>query len=373
MRDHLRLGRVAGIPVGLNFSVVVIFVLVVELVATQTLPGEAGGYPTAAYWAVALLIGLVFFGALFAHELAHAIVARRNGVKVDHITLWMLGGVSQLAGEPATAGADLRIAAAGPMTSLALGALFAVAAGASALVAGPALLISALSWLAGINVMLGVFNLLPGAPLDGGRILRALIWQRTHDRTRAALAADRAGRGLGTVMIGLGAIDVLAAGDFIGGLWIAVLGWFLRSAANAEAQATQRHVLLDGVTIGSVMTGEPTSLPDYQTVQRALARVLTDQHSAYPVVSFEGRPVGLVTTEALARVPTGLRETRKVGDVSLRLRQVPTARPVEALADVLDRAVGPLPVLVIEDGRLVGLLTASDVSRVLQRAALSGP
>ena len=371
MREHLRLGRIAGIPVGLNLSVVVIFVLVVTMVATQTLPGAVDGYPTGAYWAVGVLVGLLFFASLLAHELAHALVARRHGVKVEQITLWMLGGVAQLAGEPPTPAADLQIAAAGPLTSLAAGVAFGAVAGLSAGVAGPALLTAGFAWLAGINVLLGVFNLLPGAPLDGGRILRGLLWRHHHDRTRAALTAGRAGRGLGMVMIWLGITELLFTTNPIGGLWMMLLGWFLVMAATGEVQTTSQHALLAGMTVRSAMTPDPVCLPEYQLVEAVLGRVLADQHTSYPVVSFEGRPVGLVTTVKLAALPAPARAERRVGELAVRLPAVPTAGPDEALADVLDRAGGRLPVLVIERGELIGLVTATDTSRLLLRAALS--
>lgn len=372
MREHLRLGRIMGIPIGLNLSVVVIFALVVGMVATQTLPGAVHGYASGAYWAVGLLVGVLLFASLLAHEFAHAVVARRYGVKVKRITLWMLGGVTEFAGEPPTPTADLRIAAAGPLTSLAAGAAFGLVAGLSAGTGGPALLTAGFGWLAGINVLLGIFNLLPGAPLDGGRILRGVMWRRNHDRTRAALAADRAGRALGMVLVGLGLAELLFTTSSVGGLWLMLLGWFLMSAATGEARSTSQHAQLANITVRAALTPDPVCLPDYQSVDLALARVLTNQHSAYPVVSFEGRPVGLVTASQLARLPATERAAHRVGEFAVKLARVPTAGPDEVLADVLDRAAGRLPVLVIEGGRVVGMITARDTGRLLQRATLMG-
>ncbi|MGB8652015.1 MAG: site-2 protease family protein [Mycobacteriales bacterium] len=371
MREHVRLGRIAGIPIGMNLSVLVIFVLVVELVATQALPGAVKGYSTGAYYGAGVGVGLLFFASLLSHELAHAVVARRYGVKVEKITLWMLGGVAQLAGEPPTPSADLRIAAAGPLTSLAAGAVFFGCAAAGAALGGPDLLTAGFGWLAGINVLLGVFNLLPGAPLDGGRILRGLLWKRSHDRTRAALAADRAGRVLGMGLVGLGLAELLFTTNPIGGIWLMLLGWFLVAAATGEAQATSQHSLLAGLTVRAVMSTDPVVLPSYQVVDAVLGRVLAEQHAAYPVISFEGKPVGLVTTVQLARLPAPLRSERRVADLTIPLSQVPTAGPDEAFADVLDRAGGRLPVLVLERGELIGIISATDTNRLLLRAALS--
>ena len=225
--------------------------------------------------------------------------------------------------------------------------------------------------MAGINLLLAVFNVLPGAPLDGGRILRGILWWRNHDRTRAALAADRAGRALGIIVVGLGAAELLFTTAPVDGLWLMLLGWFLIAAATGEARSTNQHALLAGVTVGAAMVRQPVCLPEYQAVDSALARVLADQHASYPVVSFEGRAVGLVAAHALGRVPAGDRSDHRVAEYSVPVARVPTAGPGEARPDVLDRAGGRLPVLVVDDGHVVGMVTGRDVARLLQRAALT--
>jgi Zn-dependent protease len=194
MKQTVPLGRVAGIPVGMHWSVLVMVIMIGWLLGVQILPGTTPGQPAAVYWAVAVPCAVTFMAALLAHELAHSLVARRHGVPVTSITLWALGGISELGGEPPTARADLRIAAAGPATSLAAGLIFGGLAAAVRAGGGPGIAVAALGWLAAVNVLLAAFNLLPGAPLDGGRILRAVLWRRTGDRMRAAQSAAAAGR-----------------------------------------------------------------------------------------------------------------------------------------------------------------------------------
>ena len=201
MKQTMPLGRVAGIRIGAHWSVLVMVVLIAWLLGAQVLPGLVPHEPAVAYWAVAVPGAVTFIAALLAHELAHSLVARRYGVPVTSITLWALGGVSELGGEPPHARADLLIAAAGQATSLAAGLVFGGIAAVVRAGDGPVIAVAALGWLAVMNVFLAVFNLLPGAPLDGGRILRAALWMRHGDRARATQTAATAGRVLGAMSL----------------------------------------------------------------------------------------------------------------------------------------------------------------------------
>ncbi|MHB8593915.1 MAG: site-2 protease family protein, partial [Acidimicrobiales bacterium] len=240
MRQSVRLGTFAGVDVGVNWSVLVIFALVTWELAAIVFPGTYGSGPRAVYWVAAVVAAVLFFASLLAHEVSHAVVARHDGVGVRSITLWLFGGVAQLEGEAHTPGADFRIAAVGPATSIALGGVFAVAQLLAQGVGLHGLLIDVLSWLWKINLLLAVFNLIPAAPLDGGRILRAGLWRHWDDRTRAALAAARAGRVLGIVLVAVGVLEFAYGG--LPGLWPALLGWFLYVAAGGEENAVRvRH------------------------------------------------------------------------------------------------------------------------------------
>ena len=239
MRDSLKLGSVAGIPIGLNWSLLVIAGLLTWQLTTLVFPSIVPDQSTAAYLAAGLMTATALFGSILTHELGHAAIARREGVPVEGITLWLLGGVARLGAEPRTAGAELRIAAAGPAVSVGVAATAGVAALAAGAAGAPDLAVTAIAWIAALNLILVIFNLVPAAPLDGGRILKALLWWRHGDRIRATMTATGAGIVVGWAMVGLGLVQVVAGGP--SGLWTALLGWFVLSAAQAERAAALRE------------------------------------------------------------------------------------------------------------------------------------
>lgn len=240
-QDEIALGKISGFAVSVNWSVLLIGWLLTWSLATGGLPHGAPGHPSAAYWLAAAMAAVVFFASLLAHELAHAAAARRHGIGVEGITLWLFGGVARLDREPLTPGADLRVAAAGPLASLGLAAVFGTGSLIVDAMPVPHLVASVTGWLAGVNLMLGAFNLIPGAPLDGGRVLRAGLWRRWGDRRRAAVAAVRVGVVGGYGLVGLGLAQFLVAGG-VGGLWFVFVGWFIVSAARAEGELEEaRH------------------------------------------------------------------------------------------------------------------------------------
>ena len=265
MKQSVRLGRVDGITVGAHWSVGVILVIIAEVLAVSVLPAAYPHERRAVYWTVAIIAAVLFLASLLAHELAHALVARRCGVKVRSITLWMLGGETEFEGEPPTASADARIAVAGPVASLAAGVIFYGVGAAIHAAGGPAIVVAAALWLAVMNVILGLFNLLPGAPLDGGRVLRAVLWRRSGDRERAARAAARAGQVLGAVIIGLGFAGAFTV-DYLDGLWLVLIGWFLIAAATAERQTARARAALAGVRVADVMTPHPDLASGWHSV-----------------------------------------------------------------------------------------------------------
>lgn len=221
MRDAIPLGRIAGFVVNVHWSVLVILWLFTWSLATM-LPGTVGGYPAVVYWLLGAGGAVMLLASLLAHELAHAVVARRAGVSVESVTLWLFGGVTALGGEAKTPKAAFRIAFAGPATSLALSATFGALAITLAGVRTPAIVISVAWWLATVNLLLGLFNLLPGAPLDGGRLVRAYLWRRHGDSVRAGIGAARAGRVVALVLIALGLAEFVAGG-LVGGVWLAFI------------------------------------------------------------------------------------------------------------------------------------------------------
>jgi Zn-dependent protease/CBS domain-containing protein len=367
------LGTIAGIPVGVHWSVLLIMLLLGQGLATAVLPAGAPGGSTGAYWIVALAVTVLFLGSLLAHELSHAIVARHYGVSVRRITLWLLGGMAELESEPPHARADLLVALAGPLASLGAAALFGAAAGGLYLTGLAPLAWVALAWLALVNAVLAVFNLLPGAPLDGGRVLRAALWWWRGDRAFAARTAARAGMVVSILMIAGGTLQVLWLAD-IGGLWLVLLGWFLLFAGQAEQADARLRSALSGVLVRDAMTPPPPvagyvtqRLDDFITV--AAAHRPAD---AYPVLDPDGRPAGLVTLFSLARLSPAQRADKTLRDVRFPLDRLTVLSPDDPLEEAARRvATTRLPCLVISQGLLVGLLTPADLSRTIDLHTLT--
>lgn len=374
MRDDIPLGRIGGIPVSAHWSVLVILWLFTWSLAT-TLPSTAGGYSPPAYWLAGACGALVLLASLLAHELAHAVVAQQAGVGVKSVTLWLFGGVSVLGGEAKTPKAAFRIAFAGPATSLTLAAAFAGLAIALDAVRAPAIVVGVAWWLAAINLLLGLFNLLPGAPLDGGRLVRAYLWRRHGDPVRAGIGAARAGRVVALVLITLGLAEFLA-GALVGGVWLAFIGWFIFSAAREEEAQVMTQQALAGVRVADAMTADPRSVPGWISLEDFIQRyLLGDRHSSYPVVDRYGTLVGLVTLTQLRGVAPAQRATTTVAEIALPLHSVPTAAPAEPLSTLLEHlAAGPgKRALVIDGGKLVGIVTPSDLTRLIDVYRLARP
>ncbi|MEN3540928.1 site-2 protease family protein [Microbispora sp. ZYX-F-249] len=373
MRSSISLGRVGGVPVGLNISVLVIVVILVVGLAFGRFPIAFPGLPAAAYVLAALVSALLFLASLLAHELAHAFVARRHGVEVSGITLWLLGGVAELRGEPRSPGADLKIAGVGPLTSVVLAGVFALLSWAVSAVGAPPLVSGMFGYLAAVNVLLAVFNLVPAAPLDGGRVLRAFLWARWGDRMRAAVAAARAGRVFGYALIALGFLN-LVSGLGLQGFWLALIGLFLVNAATAEEQQTQIDAALHGITVGEVMSHDPVVAHPDETVAGLVDRLVLRHHlSTYPLVDDEGRFTGLVTLGRVRRVPPDDRAVTRLRDIACRPADVPAAHPGDQLTELLQRMSGSTDgraVVLGDDGRLVGLVTPTDISRTIQTVDL---
>src|SRR6266542_3657892 len=312
MRQSIRLGRVAGIRLGLNGGALVIVVLLAAGLAFGRLPAIYPGHNAALYFAAGLVAAALFLASILVHELAHALVARANGVQVDAITLWLLGGVAELRSEPRTPGAEFAIAVVGPGTSAVLGGLFGALTGALSATGASRLVVAVAAYLAVTNLALAIFNLVPAAPLDGGRVLRAAVWRFTGDRTKASVVAARAGRIFGFVLIAAGVYQVLMLGGGLSGLWWVLLGWFLVQAATAEEERARLGHQLHGV---------------------------------------------------------------RVADIACPPDQVPVARPEEPLVELLSRLGGCADgraVVVDDSGRVIGLVSPRDISNVMAVADLRG-
>jgi Zn-dependent protease/predicted transcriptional regulator len=369
MGQSFSLGRIFGIRIGVNWSVLLIVALLAYGLAAGQFPAEVPHRPEAEYVVAAIVTAVAYMASLLAHELAHSLVARRNGVQVEGITLWLLGGVSRLQGEFPTPGAELRVAGVGPLTSLVLGGVFTLVAwGLHASGAG-GVVVAALAWLGGINILLAVFNVIPAAPLDGGRLLQAVLWAITKDKLKAAMGAARSGQVFGYALLVIGAYLVLARRDY-SWLWFIILGWFLVSAATAENQQAVVQTRLRTVAVREIMTADPVTVPASATVNRFVHDLLPWlRHSAFPVVDDGGQAVGLVTVRRVNAVPADERDRTTLREVACPLADVARATPDEPVADLLPRLneCSDGRALVFADGRLAGIVAPADISRALER------
>jgi Zn-dependent protease/CBS domain-containing protein len=372
VKQSIRLGRVGGIPVGAHWSVAAILVIISEVLAVSVLPAAYPHQRAAVYWTVAVAAAVLFLASLLAHELAHALVARRCGVKVRSITLWMLGGVTEFEGEPPTAGADFRIALAGPVASLAAGALFYGVAAAIHAAKGPPIVVSAATWLAVMNGVLGVFNLLPGAPLDGGRVLRAVLWRRYGDRDRADRAAGRAGQVLGGVVIVLGVAEALTV-SFPDGVWLMLIGWFIASAAAAEGKAGAARAVLAGLRVADIMTPHPQLAPGWHSVAEFIGEAAQSRQEVFPVVGFGGELTGIVLISQFDDVPASGWATVRLEQIALAVPAGYRAAPGDPAPPLAGRSPlgGKVAAVVLDGGQVTGMVTVSDLQQALRRQRLT--
>jgi Zn-dependent protease/CBS domain-containing protein len=371
MNESISLGRIAGVHVGFNWSLLVVAALIAWSLATSFLPSTAPGHSSGAYWAAGVVSAFVFLASILAHELAHSVVAMRRGVKVEGITLWLFGGVSRFSGETNSPGTQALFTFVGPLTSLVLGALFYAVSIALGNGPHPGLVPATLSWLGYINLTLGIFNLVPAFPLDGGRLLQSLIWLRTGDRLRATRIAARIGMGFAYLLIAYGLVTFLFAGSVVGGLWSVFLGWFLLSAARSEEAGGLIRQALSGISVRDVMTRNPIQAPDNITVDDALhSYVLASRHSSFPTHDASGRLSGLLTLAALKNVAPEARATTFIKDIACPLDSVSTASPSDPATNLLGASDGCSEgrTLVVDGGQLVGIISPSDISSLLQRS-----
>jgi Zn-dependent protease/predicted transcriptional regulator len=375
----IRIGRVLGIPVEVHFSWLIIFALVgaslFQVFGMRELfgvrlprwsPVERGG--------LALVTTTLFFASVLAHELAHSLVARRRGIPVKGITLFVFGGVSHIAREAATPGVELVIAAIGPLVSLGLGGVFlglALLAGATS---PPLFAVTA--YLAFTNVLLGVFNLIPGFPLDGGRVLRAVLWAVTGQYQRATAIATGVGQGIGILFIVTGILQALfVPRTLLSGVWLALIGWFLQGAAASSYRHLRLREGLRGFTARDLMTPDcPRVAPDV-SVQRVVDEYLLGRGTRCLLVSDERNTYGLVTVHQVRQVPRERWLFTPIRDAMTPLERLVTVGVQEdayRVLEVLDEA-GVNQVPVVQNGQVMGLITREHILHFLRlREELGG-
>jgi Zn-dependent protease/CBS domain-containing protein len=374
-RGTVPLGTIRGIRIGTNWSVAVIFALIAVGLGTLQFPSANPRQNAATYALASVITTLVFFASLLAHELAHSLVARRYRLNVESITLFLFGGISQLSGDVPSPSAEVAIAGAGPLTSLLLGGVFV---GAAVGVAGtsparaslPGVVVTAFAYLGFTNLALAVFNVIPAAPLDGGRLLRAVVWWRSGDRVKATIWASRAGQVLGWVFIAGGLYAWFTTGNF-SWVWIAFIGWFVTSGATAEARQAVVTGELRGIRVGQIMTPQPVTVPGSMPVSSFLdGYVFQVRHQSFPVtLDGQDRVTGLVTFNRIKQVPADRRGETVLADIACPLSDVATASPGDSVADLIPRltACADQRALVFSNGNLVGIVSPSDIARMVDR------
>lgn len=377
----IKLFRIAAIDVHVDWSLLIIFVLIAGSLALGVFPGWHPDWGPGLAWGTALVAAIAFFASVLAHELSHALVGRWQGVVIHRITLFVFGGMAHIEREPRRWRAELWMAAVGPLTSLALGALFLLAAGTyvdaseidpaapEALLRELGPLATLLLWLGQVNILLGLFNLVPGFPLDGGRVLRAILWAATGNLRRATWWAASAGQAFAWLLIAAGflmmlglRVPLLGAGG-IGGLWLIFIGWFLYSAALMSYRQLLTRESLEGVPVSRLMITQFETLSPQTSVQALIdEHLLRSGQRAFPVVERE-RLLGLVCLQDIKRIAAEARARTTVAEVMTPFERLRTLSPEDEAYDALStmgtQQLNQLPVLA--GGRIRGLLRREDL------------
>lgn len=363
-----RLGSVLGFEIRIDYSWFIIFFLILWSFTSAVFPANFPGLGRPTYLLMGVAGTLLFFISLLAHELSHSLVARAKGITVEGITLFIFGGMARTRMESESPGDEFQIAGVGPLSSLVIAALFAAVWWFGRGLDWPVAVTGVAAYLAFLNAILAVFNLLPGFPLDGGRLFRAAAWRFTGDLTRATRWATNGGKWLGYLLIAWGLLGAFT-GDALGGLWLVFIGWFLRSAAEASYRQHQIRDVLSGVRASEAMTPTPETVPPDLTLRELVDDYfLHRRFQAYPVAR-EGRPLGIVTLHQVKEVPREAWARTTVSEAMTPLERTAVVSPDASVAAVLSamQAAEERRALVLRDGALVGIISPRDVTAWLER------
>jgi Zn-dependent protease len=373
MRDTVRLGRIAGVGVGLNWSLIAMVAIVAVELAKNRFRFDAPGYSNASYVVAGFVTAAVLLLGVLLHELGHAVLARRFGLKVDGITLSWMGGVTRIQGEAARPAAEFAVAGIGPLVSAAFGGLLLVVRVLVEQAGGGSLTVAALGWLAGINVFLAIFNLLPAAPLDGGRVLHSAVWAIGRDRWRATRAAGITGIGLGAIMVVVGFAMITGRLNSLDGLLVAAIGWWILGSARAELAIGAVHHALDGVRMSDIM--RPVgSAPGWITV-----RAFADGYAAgrpgwvWLLEGWGGGYSGAILGDSLSAVPLPQWDMVRPVDLAVSISDTTGAGPSEEALTVMRRRGGKEVIFVVDGGRTVGAVLATDVDALVRMGGSGAP
>jgi Zn-dependent protease/CBS domain-containing protein len=363
LRHGIPIGRIFGISIDLDYSWFLIVGLLAWMLAASYYPAEFPNWPTGEYWLVGFITAVLLFVSVLIHELAHSLVAQGYGIAVPRITLFLFGGVAQIATEPPSPAAEFWIAIAGPVTSFALAALCWEL---EPLFPGQGAVFALVEYLALINLVLALFNLIPGFPLDGGRVFRAMVWRATNSYHRATVAAGISGRFFGFLLIFIGIWQALT-GDLAGGIWVAFIGWFLESAAGSQLQQEGLRNLLAGHKVADAMQRNFAHAPSDLTLQELMDRYILPSNTRTVIVTGpDGRP-GVVTLAMIRETPNQAWPATMASQVMTPLQTMDTTRPGAILWSALEKmgrdGVNQLPV--VDQNGVVGMLSREDVLHYL--------
>ncbi len=364
----LHLLRIAGIQIIIDYSWFIIFFLVIYTMAESVFPQAQKHFSTPQYWTMGLVAATLLFASVLLHELAHSFVAIRFGIQVLSIRLFIFGGVAQVSREPRIGRHEFLIALAGPATSMALALFFGITYGMVSLGGGPRAVASVSGYLMLSNALLAIFNLIPGFPLDGGRILRAILWDRWNDIARATKVVSQIGNAFALFIIVLGALQFFLTQSLISGLWFIFIGLFMKQSAVGSYQAVVVKQALAGVQIRQIMTEHVVTV-DWLVSIDELVRdyIYKHQFTNFPVFNRE-EFIGMVSLADVKTVPKELWGFKQVRDIMTPVDQVPSLNPnddaTEALARMVTDDLGRMPV--VEDGHLVGIVSRRDIMNLFK-------
>lgn len=362
-RHTIPLGRIFGIPIEIDYSWFLVFALLTWVMAVSYYPSEFKNWSGSTYWIIGAFTAVMLFVSVLLHELGHSVVAKRYGIKVSRITLFIFGGVSQIVGEPASAASEFWIAIAGPSVSFILAALFRQV---QFILASSTPLFAVAKYMAMLNLVLGVFNLVPGFPLDGGRVFRAIVWGITRNFQRATAIAAVTGRFFGFAFILLGVWQALG-GNVFNGLWIAFIGWYLESAAASQVQLQAMQGLLVGHKVSEIMNRDYGHIPGGVTLQELVDKHVLAAGRRCFVVDGGSRPTSLLTLSEIKAVPRSAWPTTTAAQVMIRperLVSIQSNAEVWTAFEKMGRdGVNQLPVM--EKGEIVGIVSREDLVHYL--------
>ena len=363
----VKLGRIMGIPLRIHYTLWLVFILIAWSLAYSYMPHQYPGLTTLTYWTIGIMSAFILFASVLVHELSHSYVAKKNGLPIARITLFFFGGVSEMTEEPHDPKVEVKMAAAGPLVSFLIAGILGCGWYLSQMVKEPIAIVAILGYGALINAILGAFNLLPAFPLDGGRVFRGSIWARSGNLVGATRTATRISEALSLLMM-LGGFVLIIVGDFVDGIWIVVLGWFIKSGAETSLRQTLIGETLGGVTVRDIMTKNVSTVPPDITVEQLVSEYfLVHRHGGYPVVQ-DGNILGLVTLQSVRAIPREMRSSTRVEQAMAHGEPMITVKSTLSALDAMHRMarerVGRL--LVVEDGQLLGIVTRGDLMRTIQ-------